>query len=59
MFFPIFVRFALIVSVLRVSVYKSTNIYKFFAQNFGNKPQNGTKIAHLAAGLGIVRKIAT
>lgn len=29
MFFPIFGCFAQIVSVLRVSVYKSTNIYKF------------------------------
>ena len=34
MFFPIFVCFALIVSVLRVFVYKSTNIYSFFCRNF-------------------------
>lgn len=45
MFFPIFGCFALIVSVLRVSVYKSTNIYSFFAEIFAFSVGEGTKKA--------------
>lgn len=45
MFFPIFGCFALIVSVLCVSVYKSTNIYSFFAEIFAFSVGEGTKKA--------------
>lgn len=41
MFFPIFGCFALIVSVLCVSVYKSTNIYRFFAEIFAFSGRGG------------------
>lgn len=54
MFFPIFGCFALIVSVLRVFVYKSTNIYMFFAEIFAFSGRGGHEKSPANGGRGFV-----